>query len=474
MNVENEILNDKIAEALGWDRRKRREQILLTIACFALGAALLLMPFHRLLGADELRWYMPLALFALLAPLAIYTRRWRQDDPNRTLTGLDRELRLEERAVTAWDLLARNDRGAAAQLVFRQAEAGLRGAEPRALFPRRGSWPVYLILPLLALWFALLWSDFDRRLFEPRALTAPPSLARTLREFSRDLEEKAKSEGLHESQRMAQELEKIAQKSLDGKSDEQQLKKDVAGTAQKFGALNRSDGEQPNFAAGESRQSLNDLKAELEAAKDLIKFSEGSETKRQFNQQWLDRLASLPQLNRQLGREPQQGQGFGENELKEFLSRMDQQLSRELDRRTLLDAQKYLEQMMQQGLAKQGEQNLQTAGKEGRDEPENGEKSKSASNLPGKEPGQTDDSLRPLPQFRGGASTQVKGQLGAGESSGIALKGEPKPGKSELSQQEVVAAYQRQAEQELNSERLPEALKETIKNYFLTLGAGNR
>ena len=142
LNVENEILNDKIAEALGWDRRKRREQILLMIACFALGAALLLMPFHRLLGADELRWYMPLALFALLAPSAIYTRRWRQDDPNRTLTGLDRELRLEERAVTAWDLLARNDRGAAAQLVFRQAEAGLRGAEPRTLFPRRGSWPV--------------------------------------------------------------------------------------------------------------------------------------------------------------------------------------------------------------------------------------------------------------------------------------------------------------------------------------------
>ena len=36
-------------------------------------------------------------------------------------------------------------------------------------------------------------------------------------------------------------------------------------------------------------------------------------------------------------------------------------------------------------------------------------------------------------------------------------------------QDEIIASYRRQAEAELNSERVPEALKETIKQYFLSL-----
>ncbi|MGE5059684.1 MAG: hypothetical protein ACM3N3_10610, partial [Betaproteobacteria bacterium] len=66
--------------------------------------------------------------------------------------------------------------------------------------------------------------------------------------------------------------------------------------------------------------------------------------------------------------------------------------------------------------------------------------------------------------------SQVKGILGAGESSGLMLKGNPTAGKSAVVDSEVVASYRRQAEQELNSERVPEDLKEMIKNYFLSLG----
>jgi len=62
--------------------------------------------------------------------------------------------------------------------------------------------------------------------------------------------------------------------------------------------------------------------------------------------------------------------------------------------------------------------------------------------------------------------------LGEGQSDGLALKGKPSAGKSEISQEEVIASYQRQAEAELNSERIPDTLKETIKNYFLSLGLG--
>jgi len=470
LSADNEVLRSKFTELLGWARRKQREQILLTVACFALGAALLLLPFHARLDADRLRWLVPGVLFAMLAPFGFYVRRWRREDATRTLTQLDKTLHLEERAVTAWELLARKAGGATAQLVFRQAEDKLRGVEPRALFPRRGSWPAYFFPPLFALWFALLWFDVDRGLFDQSRPSAPPTLAHTLREFSRELEEKAKNEGLRESQKMAQELDKIAQKNLDGKSDEQQLKKEVAGAAKKLDALGNSAAEKQSFAAAESRQSLKDLKAELEAAKDLLNFPDPAKGNEQLTQQWLDRMASLPQLNRQLGREPHKGQGFGQNELKEFLNRMDQQATGELDRRTLLDAQQFLQQMTQKGQGNQGEQNLRAAGQDGPDDADAGEKTKNTSNRPGTEPGTKDGPLQAPPPFQGGASTRVKGQLGAGESSGIVFKGKPNPGKSELSQQEIVASYQRQAEQELNSERVPEALKETIKNYFLSLG----
>jgi anti-sigma28 factor (negative regulator of flagellin synthesis) len=69
----------------------------------------------------------------------------------------------------------------------------------------------------------------------------------------------------------------------------------------------------------------------------------------------------------------------------------------------------------------------------------------------------------------GGAATHLKGMIGEGNSSGVGLKGKPSPGKTEVSQEEVIASYQRQAEQELNTERVPEALKETIRRYFLSL-----
>jgi hypothetical protein len=52
----------------------------------------------------------------------------------------------------------------------------------------------------------------------------------------------------------------------------------------------------------------------------------------------------------------------------------------------------------------------------------------------------------------------------------LMLKGNPTAGKSTVVDSEVVASYRRQAEQELNSERVPEDLKEMIKNYFLSLG----
>jgi hypothetical protein len=269
---------------------------------------------------------------------------------------------------------------------------------------------------------------------------------------------------------MGQELEKVAQKGVDAKAAEEQVKKEAGGVAKKFEAVTKSGADKDSFSAAESQQSLKDLKVELEAARDFTQLPDVTKPVQDLAPQWMERLTTLPQLQRQLAREPRAGQGLTQNELKSFLDKMDKQVTGELDRRALLDAQQFLEQMMKQGQGDKG-QNQVRSGEKGEEElPADGVKDKNQSNRPGKEPGKQDEGYRSLPEHRAGASTQVKGLLGEGESSGIVFKGKPTPGKSGLSQADVVASYRRQAEQELNSERVPEGLKETIKNYFLSLG----
>ena len=63
----------------------------------------------------------------------------------------------------------------------------------------------------------------------------------------------------------------------------------------------------------------------------------------------------------------------------------------------------------------------------------------------------------------------MKGEIGEGERSTTFFKSKPAPGKSALSQDEVISSYRRQAEAELNTEKIPGDLKDTIKNYFISL-----
>jgi hypothetical protein len=472
LSAETEILKSKFAELIGWERRKRSEQIFALIFCIAWALAILLFPLHVYLPNEGLRWVVPVILFVGLTPYVFYRRRWQRQDAARAVVRLDKTLRLDERAITAWEISGRAQASGTGLLVLKQAEEKLRSAEPRALFPRTGSWPVYLTLPFFGLWFTLLWLDFDRQAFERDTSRPPQSLAHKIREFARELQEKAKNEGLRESLRMGQELEKVAQKGVDTKGAEDEVKKEATGVAKKFEAAAKA-GAKDASSAGESQQSLKDLKAELEAARDLTRFPESTTGKQDSALQWMERLATLPQLQRQLEREPGAGQGLGQNELKSFLDKLDKQVTGELDRRALLDAQQFLEQMMKQGQGDKGQSQARSAGKD-EEEAADGAKDKSQSNRPGKEPGKPEEGYRSLPEHRGGASTQVKGLLGEGESSGITFKGKPTPGKSGLAQADVVASYRRQAEQELNSERVPEGLKETIKNYFLSLGEAKK
>jgi hypothetical protein len=462
-------LEEKLAELLAWERRKRWEGVFISAFCAALALAVVITPLHVLLPG-ELRWLIPVALFGALAPIFYYRQRWARQDAARAVARLDKRLGLDERAVTAWELSARDETGGPAQLVFKQAQEQLRQVDMRQLFPRRWHWPAYLVLPLFILWFTLLWLNFDRWTLDNQVSLRPQTLVYRARQYAHQLQEKAKSEGLRETLKLGQELEKAAQKNIANKSADDSFKKDLAGVTKKFDERAKAGAGQDSLTAAASQQSLKDLKAELEAARDFAQLEDFPKGSEEQARQWMERLAAMPQLKRQFDQAERAGQSPGQGQLKSFLDKLDQQVSGELDRRALIDAQQYLQQMMQQGGGEQKDNYARSSGQGEEESPTDGAREKNHSNLPGKEPGKKADEARGLPEFRADASTRVKGALGAGESSVLFFKGKPTPGKTSVAQEEVVASYRRQAEQELNSERVPAALKETIKNYFMSLG----
>jgi hypothetical protein len=472
LSLEAEALRKKLVELLSWERRKRHEQILTAVFCYALLAALFTLPFHGLLETVISRWFIPILFFGVMAPFFLVRGYWGLADSARALARIDKTLRLDERTLTAWELLERNETRAAALMVLKQAGEKLANLDPQALFRRNWSWQAYCALPLLLLWLGLLWFDVGLRFDGGVQFSPPQTVAQRLREFSRTLQEKAKNEGLDESLRVGRELEQLAQKGIDEKTGDERFKADLAGVQNKIATMGKSAAEQQPLSASESQQDLRDLKAELEAARDLLNIEDATKGSRELGKQWLDQLATLPQLKKQFEREGQAGQSLSQSDLKSLLDKLDNQATRELDRRTLLDAQQFLEQLMKQGPGEKGESDVKVAGQGERDSPEDNETTNNRSNLPGKEPGKREGESASVPEFQAGAAAHVKGLLGEGGSSGVVLKAKPSGGKSEISQDEVIASYRRQAEAELNPERVPEALRETIKNYFLSLGIG--
>ncbi len=465
MNEAPEILRRKFLQLFGWERRKTRHEILTTALCYSLLAALLLLPIYFLLPARYLRWFIPLPIFFMLAPYFFVRRRWRREDSARVLVDLDKALHSDERAITAWELIESKEHRPAALLVLEQAAERLKKVDPKSLFHRSRRWQDYALVPLLLVWGGLLWFDVDVRLRPEVHVPTQQGMAQKLRQFSRELQEKAGSEGLRQSLQVGRELEKTAQKNIDAKVADQQFKNELSGMSSKVEAMGKSIGNQPTFATSESSQSLKDLKAELEAAEELLNLPDSAKGESTVGQASLDRLANLPQLKRQLDRQGEANRPLNQDELKSFLNSMEKQVTGELDRRTLLDAQQFLEQLAKQEPGEKAEANARVAGRGEQDLPGDGEKAKSNSNRPGSEPG-TKEEIQPAPELPAAAATQLKGMIGQGDSSGVGLKGKPSAGKTEVPQEEVIATYLRQAEQDLDSERVPEALKETIRRYF--------
>src|SRR5262245_1132892 len=112
-----------------------------------------------------------------MAPFFFARRHWRLADSARALARIDKTLELDERTLTAWELLERNESRAAALMVLKQAGEKLANLDPKALFRRSWSWQAYCALPLLLIWLGLLCSDVGVRCDSGVQLSTPYTVA---------------------------------------------------------------------------------------------------------------------------------------------------------------------------------------------------------------------------------------------------------------------------------------------------------
>lgn len=452
------VVEGRISVLLGWEKRKRLESTLIVALFYAFLAALAVPLFVSL--SPRSAWVAPVVILAMVAPGLLVARRWREEDTARAIASLDRKLRLDERATTAWELLRRNETKAVARLVVREAAERLERFDPRALAPRSWDWHAWLLLPLIALWIALLHFDarFEMQAPAPRAAAA---LARELHEFARELQKKAEREGLPRTLEAARELEKIARRGIEAGTADEAFKSELAAAGKRMAAERSGLGQAP-FAPSASRRELSDLRTELEAARESFGPGDGEA------QGWQERLAGLAQLKKQLDQQPGDARELSRGDLKALVDKLEKNVAGELDRRALVETEEFLKGLPQRDRSRQGEGRPQPGGDGERD----GTAERRREDVPGTAPGDArgeKGEAPPSARLPAGDRAQVKGMIGEGERSTTFFKAKPAPGKSTLSQDEAAASYRRQAESELATERIPGELKDTIRNYFLSL-----
>lgn len=456
--ADKQILASGVAALLVWEQRKRREKTLLIAFSLALLAALAVPLFVVL--PPVWGWTVPLACFALIAPILFFVRRWRAPDTARSLAAFDKALGSGERVTTAWELSRHNDTRAVALLVLRQACERIKGAHVRALFPRRWAKRDFLIVPLFALWLGLYL--FETRFTHPGAAPQEPAtIARELRDFARRLQEKARGEGLPKTTEAARELERLAQRGIDARRAEKAFQRELADAQQKVAATARAAA-QTATATAQSQRELEDLKTELNTARDWLAEAGSA------SQSWDEVVGRLSEL-RKHGEWPQNqgGKELSREEMRAFLDKLDKRVTAELDRRALQQTERYLKQLAQRG--QEGEGGTRPGSGKGKPDDTLAQIPEGQPSAPGTKPGEASGNATPPPNYRVGEQSALKGTTGEGASSSVFLKGKPTAGKSAVAQDAVVAAYRRRAEAELNHEQIPGELKGAIRSYFLSL-----
>jgi hypothetical protein len=216
-----------------------------------------------------------------------------------------------------------------------------------------------------------------------------------------------------------------------------------------------------------SREALSDLKTELGELKEALTLPEGLGD-REYKE-ILERLAALPNVGRELEQGPSALENLGREGVGKLVENLRRGVEAGLDRRSLMETKDFLllllNEMERTGRGKRW-QGLRQAPRDSSPSPG---KDMSSGSIPGDQPGAKAREGRPSPaQAR--AVTHLKGLLGKGKSTGLTFRGEPRAEDSEIAQEDIITSYKRQVEEELATEQIPGELKETIKNYFLSLG----
>lgn len=461
MNGEASALETKFSELLAWERARWREQILLASLGYAFLLALLALPLARALPVWVSPFYFPAGLFLVVATAQFFLRPWDERAALRAVYRLDVALGLEARALTAAEILRRGEPSGAERYVLDDAGEKVKAVDVRALFKRRWSWPARAALPLALLWSTLLWlgagADFGAGL-------RPASLADKVKDFSQALKDKAEMEKLRESLAVARSLEALAEERLRGRTNERALAERLGAMERRLSEKSSAPGASGAGLAGRAREELRALRAEAEAAgSELAAGAAGNEG------DLLERLKSFPRLAEALEQGGRAPRGMSAGELAGALDKLERAVADELDRRSLADAQEFLSLVLRGRGAGETPAETGVAGA-GAAKTSGEKKAGGQGDLAGGQPGARDRASAPSLRSGAGATSRVPGVLGQGESSGFTWRGEAKAGASKIPEAEIAASYRRQIEEDLASEKIPPALKETVKKYFLSLG----
>jgi len=468
--MEGELfLRERFSELLSWERIKRREKIVVAAFFYSILASVAALPAKALLPSWVTPLSLPLVFFLILAPAFFLLRPGRSKESLQAVFLLDKALHLEERAITAWDILARKQTKPPELLVLKEAGEKITGIDVRALLKRHRTWHVFFAPPLLLVWLLLIWIDIGVHLEKGLGRTQLASVAQKLREFALGLEERARSEGLKDSLKVAHALRDVAEKSVRGEMSEKKLSKDLAGIVGKIEVPVDQTVASDLFSMA-PRQGLLDLKAELELFKSFAAPDAHGQEDR-LGPEFLQRLSALPRLSEEIEKLGSSVEKLGGKELRRVLDKIERDVGTELDRRTLLEIKEFLELLLK-GIGGEENQVAVHEAAPGEEDPlSRPQRIRRRGDLPGDQAGAKDQPPQaPSPSLKSGAATHLKGLLGEGRSGSLAFRGESAAQESKIPQEEVLTSYRRRAEEDLASESIPEGLKDAIKRYFLSLG----
>ena len=464
------LFEEKIGRFLRWEKVKRRERILVAALCYAVLLSLVVLPAGGLFPP----WLRPLSVtpvfFLAAVMLLSLWRPWSDKEALGAVFRMDRKLRLQERALTAWEVLRRGNVRPAERLVVAQAASVLEPVKVEGLFQRRLSWHAYLAPPLLLLWLGIAWFGVDVHLnwLKPAGREAVKTAAARLKEFSEELRAKAEKEELDRSLRAAGALEEVAERGLGGEMNRDELQQSLREAARglKDLSLENPRGTAINLPAM-SRKALADLKEEAKKIREGLTRSDSLLDNGILRADVIERLTRLAPLPGNAGDSTSGKRELGKKQALDLLEKMESEARSELDRQTLMEAQAFLFDLLD---GMQGESTRPLARKDpsmGSDATVKDDKAKGS--LPGDQPGTKPPEIQ-FPRFKAQAQTHLKGLFNEGTRPGFTVRGEVPGRGSSLPGEEIVTEYQRQVEGDLAATEIPQELKETVKSYFLSLG----